>query len=204
MSNRAVRVSSVLWLTGLSGAGKSTIANRVYRELKRAGVSVELLDGDALRAIVPAGFTPHERDAHVRRTGFMASRLEFHGVTVVCALTSPFVASRLEVRQMCHRFIEVYVSTPLVECERRDPKGLYALARRGDIDEVVGIHRPYELSQQPEIVVDTTTQSIEQSVAWVLQEHTRLTEPLGAPPDCSTDERKPSGEHRRKYAHQGA
>ena len=106
--------------------------------------------------------------------GFIASRLEYHGVTVICALTSPSAHSRLEVRRMCRRFIEVHVSTPLAECERRDPKGLYATARRGELVDVVGIHIPYEPSPRSEIVLDTTNQTIAQSVAWVLERRARF------------------------------
>ena len=164
-------VPSVIWLTGLSGAGKSTIAAGVHRELVRCGIPVELLDGDALRSIAPTGFTLAERDAHVRRTGFLASRLEHHGVTVVCALMSPTLQSRLDARRMCRCFIEVYVSTPLDECERRDPKGLYRAARRGDVCDVIGIHTPYEPPLRPELVVDTTQQPVLHSVERVLRRH---------------------------------
>jgi len=95
---------------------------------------VELLDGDEIRSVFPStGFSHAERDAHIRRVGFLASRLERHGVTVVASLVSPYRESRQFVRSVCRRFVEVHVSTPLEECERRDPKGLYRKARAGEI-----------------------------------------------------------------------
>jgi len=147
---------AVLWFTGLSGAGKSTIASAVVDELLRRGIRTEYLDGDAVRLLSPAGFTRPERDTHVTRVGFLASRLEHHGVTAVCALISPYADTRDQVRQLCRRFIEIYVATPLVECERRDVKGLYARARRGEIAHFTGIDDPYEPPRNPELVIDTT------------------------------------------------
>jgi adenylylsulfate kinase len=147
----------VIWYTGLSGAGKSTIARAVHERLTRDGVTSELLDGDAIRAIAPTGFSRADRDGHVKRVGFLASRLEHHGVAVHCALISPYAEVRDWVRQHCRRFVEVYVATPLVECERRDVKGLYAAARRGDIKQFTGIDDPYEPPLQPDLVLDTTS-----------------------------------------------
>jgi adenylyl-sulfate kinase len=169
---RVNRTGAVLWFTGLSGAGKSTIATAVHRVLSEHGVPSELLDGDAVRAISPTGFTREDRETHVRRVGFLASRLEHHGVTVSCALISPYTASRLWVRQQCQRFIEIHVATPLAECERRDVKGLYARARRGEITHFTGIDDPYEPPERAEIVIDTTALPLEVSVdrvvkAWV-------------------------------------
>ena len=133
---------AVVWLTGLSGAGKSTIAAIVVRELERAGARVEWLDGDAIRDVFPAtGFTRPERDAHVKRVGYLASRLEAHGVTVVASLVSPYRESRAFVRSLCREFVEVHVATDLAECERRDSKGLYARARAGADREFHGARR---------------------------------------------------------------
>lgn len=147
---------AVLWFTGLSGSGKSTIALEVCGRLRAAGARVEYLDGDAIRSVFPnTGFTRDERDAHIRRVGFLASRLEHHGVFVVCALVSPYADSREQVRRMCRRFVEVYVSTPLEECERRDVKGLYARARRGEIANFTGLDDPYEPPAHPELELDT-------------------------------------------------
>ena len=161
--------ATVVWFTGLSGSGKSTIATRVHEVLVRRGVPVEFLDGDALREVFPGtGFTRAEREEHLRRTGYMASRLAAHGVTVVASFVSPYRASRDFVRRLCPAFLEVYVATPLEECERRDVKGLYARARRGEIRHFTGIDDPYEPPEHPELTLDTRALSVDQCVAQVL------------------------------------
>lgn len=166
----AASPAPVLWFTGLSGSGKSTIAVRVHQELLRRGVAVEYIDGDALREVFPStGFTREEREEHLRRTGYMASRLAAHGVTVVASFVSPYRASRDFIRRLCPAFIEIYVATPLEECERRDVKGLYARARRGEIPNFTGIDDPYEPPEAPELTLDTGALSVEQSVARVLE-----------------------------------
>jgi len=165
-------VAAVLWFTGLSGSGKSTIALRVQQELKRRGDEVEYIDGDALREFFPnTGFTRAEREEHLRRTGYMASRLAAHGVTVVASFVSPYRESRDFVRRLCPEFVEIYVATPLEECERRDVKGLYARARRGEISNFTGIDDPYEPPEHPELILDTRTLSVEQCVAKVLERY---------------------------------
>jgi adenylylsulfate kinase len=163
------RPAPVLWFTGLSGSGKSTIAERVHQELERRGVEVEYIDGDALREVFPGtGFTREQREEHLRRTGYMASRLAAHGVTVVASFVSPYRASRDFIRKLCPAFAEIYVSTPLEECERRDVKGLYARARRGEIRNFTGIDDPYEAPEHPELTLDTRALSVDQGVAAVL------------------------------------
>lgn len=148
---------AVIWFTGLSGAGKSTMAQFVADELRRQGAKVEALDGDAIRDLFPnTGFTKAERDVHIRRVGYLASKLEAHGVVVVASFVSPYRDSREFVRGLCRNFIEVHVSTPLEECERRDAKGLYARARRGEIRNFTGIDDPYEPPAAAEVVIDTT------------------------------------------------
>jgi adenylylsulfate kinase len=162
--------AAVLWFTGLSGSGKTTIATRVHQELVRRGTEVEYIDGDALREVFPnTGFTRAEREEHLRRTGYMASRLAAHGVTVVASFVSPYRESRDFVRRLCPGFVEIYVSTPLEECERRDVKGLYARARRGEIRNFTGIDDPFEVPERPELVLDTRILTVEQSVAAVLE-----------------------------------
>lgn len=159
----------VLWFTGLSGSGKSTIAARVVEELTRRGFPVEYLDGDAIRDIFPStGFTRPDRDAHIRRVGFLASRLEAHGVISVASLVSPYAASRDFVRGLCRNFVEIYVSTPFEECERRDVKGLYARARKGEITHFTGLDDPYEAPARPELTIDTRRTTVEEAVEQVL------------------------------------
>ena len=167
---RTKPVAPVLWFTGLSGSGKSTIASRVQEELERRGLQVEYLDGDALREVFPnVGFTRPEREEHLRRTGYMASRLAAHGVTVVASFVSPYRESRDFIRSLCRGFMEIYVSTPLEECERRDVKGLYARARRGEARNFTGIDDPYEPPEHPELTLDTQVVSLDQCVARVLE-----------------------------------
>ena len=160
----------VLWFTGLSGSGKSTIATRVHDALVRRGVDVEYIDGDALREVFPnTGFSRAEREEHLRRTGYMASRLAAHGVTVVASFVSPYRESRDFIRRLAGNFMEIYVATPLEECERRDAKGLYARARRGEIRNFTGIDDPYEAPERPELTLDTRALSVDQCVAAVLE-----------------------------------
>ena len=160
---------AVIWFTGLSGSGKSTIAERVFEGLRRRRVKVERLDGDAIRDIFPTGFTRPERDAHIRRVGFLASLLEKHGVSVVASFVSPYAESRDFVRKLCRNFVEVYVSTPLEECERRDVKGLYAKARRGEIRNFTGFDDPYEPPERPELTIDTRVVSADEACALVIR-----------------------------------
>lgn len=160
----------VLWFTGLSGSGKSTIARRVVQALEVQGTPVEYLDGDAVRELFPStGFTRPERDAHIRRVGWLASRLERHGVTVVAALVSPYEESRRFVRGLCGRFAEIWISTPLAECERRDVKGLYARARAGEVRHFTGLDDVYEPPVAPELTIDTTGVSVEDAAGTVLR-----------------------------------
>ena len=155
---------AVLWFTGLSGSGKSTISDWVANILRKRGMRVEQLDGDSIRGIFPqTGFTRDERDAHIRRVGFLASKLEQHGVSVVASFVSPYEESRAFVRGLCRNFLEVYVATPLEVCETRDAKGLYARARRGEIANFTGINDPYETPSRPELVVNTDGLTVEQA-----------------------------------------
>ena len=160
----------MIWFTGLSGSGKSTVAHRLADMLRAQGQPIEMLDGDAIRAVFPTtGFTKSERDAHVKRVGYLASRLEFHGITVIASLVSPYRESRDFVRNLCRDFVEVYVSTPIEECERRDVKGLYAKARRGEITSFTGVDDPYETPTSPELVLDTSRLSVEEAATRVLE-----------------------------------
>ena len=154
----------VLWFTGLSGAGKSTLANRIYGYLKEKNIRVERLDGDAIRTVLPdLGFTKEERDNHIKYLGFLASMLERNGIVAIASFISPYRDARDLVRRLCTNFIEVYVKTPLEICERRDVKGLYKKARKGQIRNFTGVSDPYEGPARPEIVIETDGRSIEES-----------------------------------------
>lgn len=161
---------SVIWLTGLSGAGKTTIAEKLCSRLKERGVAVEHLDGDEIRSLFPnVGFSREDRDMHVRRVGHVAQVLEKHNVSVVASLVSPYRESRNFVRSICRNFIEVHISTSIEECERRDPKGLYAKARRGELKAFTGVSDPYEAPDAPELIIDTQNISVEAAVGKILE-----------------------------------
>jgi adenylylsulfate kinase len=156
---------TVLWFTGLSGSGKSTISEKVFAELQNRDYEVEHLDGDAVREVFPTtGFSKKERDDHVKRVGFVASLLQKHGVFVVASFISPYQDARDFVRDMCEDFTEVFISTPLEVCEERDVKGLYEKARKGEIDNFTGISDPYEEPEDPELEIDTTDITPEEGV----------------------------------------
>lgn len=160
----------VLWFTGLSGSGKTTIAREVLAALEARGRAVELLDGDAIREIFPAtGFTRPERDAHIRRVGWVASRLERHGVIAIASLVSPYRESRDFVRGLCRDFREIHIATPFEECERRDVKGLYAKARAGEVRHFTGLDDPYEPPLAPDLTLDTSRMSLAEATTQVLR-----------------------------------
>lgn len=169
----------VVWLTGLSGAGKSTLAEALYQRLEVSGRPVERLDGDVLRGVFPnTGFSKEARDEHIKRVGFMASRLEHHGVIVVASFISPYREARTFVRKLCRNFVEVYVKASLEECRRRDVKGLYKKAAGGHITGFTGVDDPYEEPLAPEVVVETEHKTVEESVEQImmyLKEHDLLT-----------------------------
>ena len=161
---------TVLWFTGLSGSGKSTISEDVYSKLENKGFKVEHLDGDSIRDIFPkTGFSKEERNRHIKRVGFLASKLEKNGVLVIASFISPYQETRDFVRNLCGNFIEVHVSTPLETCEKRDVKGLYAKARKGEITQFTGIDDPYEVPENPEIIIDTTNMTVVEAVNEVLK-----------------------------------
>jgi adenylylsulfate kinase len=159
----SVKKSFVLWFTGLPCSGKSTLADAVSEKIRALGFSLDQLDGDVVRSVFPSlGFTREDRNRHVRQMGFLASRLEHHGVVVVASFVSPYEESRNFVRELCQHYIEVHVSTPLSKCESRDVKGMYKKARRGEITQFTGVDDPYEFPEQSEIRIDTTEPSVEE------------------------------------------
>lgn len=160
----------VIWFTGLSGAGKTTLADAVYQKHKAKGYKAEHLDGDTMRDIFPkTGFSKEERNSHIRRVGYLANKLERNGVFVTASFISPYKEARNFVRELCDNFIEVYVSTPIETCEKRDVKGLYAKARKGELTQFTGIDDPYEVPENPDVTIDTTNLTVEEAVEKVLK-----------------------------------
>lgn len=162
--------SGVIWLTGLSGSGKTTIADLVHQRFTQRGFKVERLDGDTIRKIFPStGFSREERELHIQRVGHLASRLEAHGVIVIASLISPYAESRSFVKSLCQNYFEVYLSTSLAVCESRDPKGLYRKARQGLIQSFTGIDDPYDVPAAPDLTVDTGQVSAEEATRLICQ-----------------------------------
>jgi len=159
-----------VWFTGLSGAGKSTIAEILVEELRLRGRRVELLDGDEVREHLSKGlgFSKTDRDTNILRIGFVASLLARNGVVAVTAAISPYRAVRDEVRGWIDNFVEVHIATSLEECEARDVKGLYAKARAGEIPEFTGVSDPYEPPLDPELRIETAGRSPAESAAQVV------------------------------------
>jgi len=160
----------VVWLTGLSGAGKSTVANALVPRLLERGHRVELLDGDEVRTNLcqGLGFSREDRDTNIARIGYVAGKLAKHGVAVIVAAISPYAEARDKVRAATTSFIEVYVAAPVETCAERDVKGLYAKAMSGEIKHFTGISDPYEPPANPEIELHTENQLVHESVAQVL------------------------------------
>ena len=156
---------AILWFTGLSGSGKSTLANAVEGALYEKGFQTYVLDGDNVRHGLnkDLGFSPEDRHENIRRIGEVAHLFADAGSIAMTAFISPYVADRTMVRQMssANRFIEIYCHSSLEVCEQRDPKGLYKKARAGEIKQFTGIDAPYEAPPQPELTIETGTQSLE-------------------------------------------
>lgn len=161
---------SVIWLTGLSGSGKTTVANDLVNKLKKKSIAALLLDGDEIRhALKQHGFDEDSRKKHNLNVGYISSLFEKQGNTVVVALISPYDDIRNEVREICNNFIEVYLSTDLQTCITRDPKGLYKKAMQGDIKDFTGISAPYYPPLNPEITIDTSKLSVNECSTQILK-----------------------------------
>lgn len=162
---------AILWLTGLSGAGKTTIAVTLAQELRKRDYLTELLDGDLIRTHLSQelGYSKQDRDINVRRIGFVANLLSRNGIMAIAAAISPYRQVREELKQTTHNFIEIYVDTPLNVCQARDVKGLYAKAKAGLIQNFTGISDPYEVPINPDIICQTDKFTLEQCVNQVLQ-----------------------------------
>ena len=169
MSRERPAPGAVVFLTGLSGSGKSTIAEALAADLRASGREVAIIDGDVLRQHDSAdlGFDAVSREANVRRAAELAARFAADGQVVISALIAPFERSRREAREIVEQttpFLLVFVSTPLEVAEARDPKGLYRRARAGEIPDFTGIDSPYEAPTDADLVIDTTRTSVEDAV----------------------------------------
>ena len=164
--------SCLLWFTGLSGSGKSTIANEVEKALFKSGIHTYSLDGDNVRSGInkDLSFAPQDRTENIRRIGEIANLMVDAGLVVLAAFVSPYKKDREAVRHIVKdiNFVEIYISTPLEECERRDTKGLYKKARAGEIKNMTGINAPYEAPEHPDITINAATQSIESAVNTII------------------------------------
>ncbi len=160
-----------LWFTGLSGSGKTTLAVAVEKELRARGLKVERLDGDIVRQSLTSdlGFSKEDRDKNIERVTFVAKLLTRNGVAVLCSFISPYIARRDKSRREIGEFVEVYCECPLDVLIERDVKGLYRKAINGEIANFTGVSDPYEPPPNPEITVNTATQTMEQSLAIILR-----------------------------------
>ncbi len=162
----------ILWFTGLSGSGKSTLAHHVEKQLAQRGNLTYVLDGDNIRHGLNKnlGFTPEDREENIRRIGEVAKLFSESGVITMAAFISPYKRDRDRIRNLVDEgeFIEIYVKVPLEVAEERDPKGLYEKARSGEIDNFTGIDAPYEEPENPEIMIDTGSTDLEESVETVV------------------------------------
>jgi adenylyl-sulfate kinase len=170
------RKGFILWMTGLSGAGKTTLTAQLVNELQDRGLKIEVLDGDEVRTNLSKGlgFSKEDRDTNIRRIGYVSRLLSRNGVGVITAAISPYRTIRDEVRRLVQNdgatFIEVYVTCPIHVLAERDVKGLYKKALAGEIKEFTGVSDPYEEPLDPEVVVYTDCESVEQSASRILRE----------------------------------
>ena len=165
--------SLLLWFTGLSGSGKSTIANVVEQELYKLGIKTYTLDGDNIRNGInkDLSFAPEDRTENIRRIAEIANLMLDAGVVVLAAFVSPYKKDRENIKEIVQEdnFMEIFVNTSLAECERRDVKGLYQKARAGEIKNMTGISAPYEAPENPDIEIKTEEYSVEQAVSKILK-----------------------------------
>jgi len=181
-----MRKGATVWFTGIPSSGKSTIAREVYQSLLDRGCAVELLDGAEVRESLSRGlgFSPEDREENVRRIGYVAKLLSRNGVIAICAAVSPYRASRREVRRNTTNFVEVYVECPVEVAEARDTDGMYARARRGEIEEFTGVNAPYEAPEAPEVHIRSDFEPVPEAVSKVMRtlEMLQIVPPVGAIP----------------------
>ncbi len=189
---------ATVWFTGIPSSGKSTIAREVYQRLLDRGVAVELLDGTEVRESLSRGlgFSKEDREEHIRRIGYVARLLSRNGVVAICAAVSPYRASRDEIRGQTTNFVEVYVDCPVEVAESRDEEGLYARARRGEIEDFTGVSGVYEAPEAPEVHIRSDVDSVYVGAAKVIS---RI-EGLGILGHLSARERETEEEIQRRLA----
>ena len=160
----------VLWFTGLPCSGKTTVADAVAEKLKARGMKVERLDGDIVRKSLTRdlGFSKEDRDKNIERVTFVAKLLSRNGVAVLPSFVSPYIAARENARKETTNFIEIYVKCPTEVCEKRDVKGMYKKAREGEIKDFTGVNDPYEEPPNPELVLETDKETVEQCVKKII------------------------------------
>lgn len=160
----------VIWCTGLPCSGKTTLSKEIEKYFRSKGLPIQRLDGDVVRTTISEdlGFSKEDRDRHTKRMVYVAQMLANNGVNVVAAFISPYQAMRDFAREQCENFVEVYVKCSLEMCEKRDVKGMYAQARRGERVDFTGVDDVYEEPQDPDIVVDTEHDMIERSLEKVI------------------------------------
>ena len=170
IKNTVTQQGFTLWLTGLSGAGKTTIALELEQQLRERGLYIERLDGDTVREGLTRdlGFSKEDRDKNIERVSFVAKLLSRNGVGVIASFISPYREARQNVRENATNFVEVYVNAPLDVCAARDVKGLYAKAFAGELKGFTGVNDPYEAPETPEIVVYTDRETLDESVAKIV------------------------------------
>ncbi|MET1128114.1 MAG: adenylyl-sulfate kinase [Thermoproteota archaeon] len=194
MGYRCLEKGVVAWITGLPGSGKTTVATLAAEKLKAMGYRVELLDGDWVRKTInpDAGYTREERRRHLLRVAWIARLLARNGVIVLCSFVSPYRSVRREVRSIVEEeglpFMEVYANCPLEECIRRDPKGLYRKALRGEITHFTGISDPYEPPDAPDLELDTASRPPEENAERLVQAVLRLLQRDNSPQPRSADQ----------------
>ncbi|GER88569.1 adenylyl-sulfate kinase [Dictyobacter vulcani] len=156
-----------IWFTGLSGAGKSTLSEIIEQRLRARGRNVEVLDGDIVRTHLSKGlgFSKEDRDTNIKRIAFVCGLLTRNGVICISAAISPYSEAREWARQEIGNFVEIYVKCPLDVCRQRDVKGLYKLVDEGKVKNFTGVDDPYEAPENPELVIETDKETIEESVA---------------------------------------
>ncbi|MCE2929196.1 MAG: adenylyl-sulfate kinase [Candidatus Caenarcaniphilales bacterium] len=162
-----------LWLTGLSGSGKTTLAQALSRKLMDSNplFPIEIIDGDEIRRTLSKdlGFSKDDRNTNVERVGFLAGKIAKHGVLVIVPVIAPYASGRHKARYMSESFVEVYIKASLETVKKRDPKGLYKQAEKGEVEHMTGLDDPYEIPANPELIVETDKLDIENSVRTIIE-----------------------------------